>query len=227
MWSPCLAETHGAHASLLRFGHTCVVVDSSEVWGTELAVVFGGVSTVPNEGPSPKAIPSAPGEQHAALSDTLVLQAEADTWFSPQTGDTGPSPRAFHCAAVLGRHVYVFGGHILHFDAKTNRKHRTFFNDLWYLDTVSWWDRFTYYLRIMYMLLQQLIPVMALGNRNATRVLGFTVHVVAVQSFKACTWRWARVLYSNYACRTHGNGFKWRHRARSAHPGETWPALRA
>jgi hypothetical protein len=67
----------------------------------------------------------------------VVAQVDSGTWSVPDLLP-GPSPgaRAFHCAVALGQRLLLFGGHILTFDAEHNRKRRTFFNDVWQLDTV-------------------------------------------------------------------------------------------
>lgn len=115
--------------STARFGHTSAVVDSSVVWGTELVVIYGGVSSLNG---------SDSVDQHVALSDVLVLQTETDTWFTPQChSSSNPEARAFHASAVIDRKVYVFGGHVLSYEHEHNKKRRHFFNDLWCLDTVS------------------------------------------------------------------------------------------
>ncbi len=92
-----------------RFGHTTVAVDSSAVWGSELAVVFGGVS----ESFGTNAGGAAGGEHHTALQDVQALQVDAEQWFTPEVtpGALIPDARAFHCAAALERKMYVFGGH--------------------------------------------------------------------------------------------------------------------
>lgn len=75
-WLPCSASIHDESVTTARFGHTAVCIcGSGSVWGTDLVVIFGGVSY--NDGDSAL-------EHHAALGDLTVLQAEADMWFSPQ-----------------------------------------------------------------------------------------------------------------------------------------------
>jgi hypothetical protein len=71
------------------------------------------------------------------LACWCMLQVDSGTWSVPDLLP-GPSPgaRAFHCAVALGQRLLLFGGHILTFDAEHNRKRRTFFNDVWQLDTV-------------------------------------------------------------------------------------------
>ena len=151
-------RTVGApEGALARFGHTTVVVDSTEVWGSELVLVFGGVRNLRSPRPSQAGsssssmglTPSAAsplagqgqgsGDQHTALRDVLVLQTDVEEWFVPEieAGQPQPDARAFHCAATLGRRMYAFGGHVLSFDPEQNKKRRTFYNDLWCLDTVS------------------------------------------------------------------------------------------
>lgn len=43
----------------------------------------------------------------------------------------------FHAAAAVGHRVYVYGGHVLHFDAAHGKKKRAFFSDVYVLDTVG------------------------------------------------------------------------------------------
>ncbi|KAG2491620.1 hypothetical protein HYH03_009991 [Edaphochlamys debaryana] len=168
-WLPCSAASADAAVTTARFGHTAACISGTgSVWGTDLVVVFGGVSYSPGA-PEPGAPGSAGGagggggdlgaaaagggggagsqlEHHAALGDVVVLQAEADMWFAPQVSgspDYGcPEARAFHCAAAVDRRMYVFGGHVLSYDQDQNKKRRRFFNDLWCLDTDTWtWQR--------------------------------------------------------------------------------------
>ncbi|KIZ03963.1 hypothetical protein MNEG_3997 [Monoraphidium neglectum] len=71
------------------------------------------------------------------------MKVESGTWSKPDViapASGGPGPRAFHCAAALGRRVLVFGGHILTLEA--GRKRRLFFDDLWSLNVEDWeWRR--------------------------------------------------------------------------------------
>ena len=105
-WLSCLSPKG---RSIARFGHTTVAVDSSAVWSSELAVVFGGVS----ESYATSAGGAVGGEHHTALQDVQVLQVDAEQWFTPEVapGALIPEARAFHCAAALARKMYVFGGH--------------------------------------------------------------------------------------------------------------------
>ncbi|GLC56715.1 hypothetical protein PLESTB_001138000 [Pleodorina starrii] len=134
-WLPCGASIHDATVTTARFGHSAVCISGTgSVWGTDLVVVFGGVSYSDGESAL---------EHHTALADVTVLQAEADIWFAPQvspaTPEGGlPEPRAFHCAAAVDRRMYVFGGHVMSYDSVMNKKRRRFFNDLWCLDTDTW-----------------------------------------------------------------------------------------
>ena len=84
-WLPCSAASHDAGVTTARFGHSAVTISGAgSVWGTDLVVVFGGVSYSDGE---------ASLEHHAALSDVVVLQSELQEqgmWFAPQcTGVAG------------------------------------------------------------------------------------------------------------------------------------------
>jgi hypothetical protein len=185
-WAPAPIHTDsGDDAALQRFGHSACVVDARATWGTELCCVFGGVRAAPSAtGPSMSqhlaaghahgaglvpseggAAATSPPEHHqAATAELLVLATDgADAWFRPRTSGGRPAARAFHSAAVLGRHMYVFGGHVLApaagqgggegaegsatGEGANSRKHvgashhapqrRHFFNDLWCIDTVG------------------------------------------------------------------------------------------
>ncbi|KAG2448710.1 hypothetical protein HYH02_006066 [Chlamydomonas schloesseri] len=146
-WLPCSAASHDASVTTARFGHSAVTISGAgSVWGTDLVVVFGGVSYSDGE---------ASLEHHAALSDVVVLQSELQEqgmWFAPQCSGAAdphgghepavPDARAFHAAAAVDRRMYVFGGHVLSYDPDQNKKRRRFFNDLWCLDTDTWtWQR--------------------------------------------------------------------------------------
>lgn len=83
-WTACVApqpaEVGKEQVVIGRFGHSATLVDAREVWGTELVVVFGGVvAAADHEQP----------DQHAAVSDVAVLQAEPARWFSPALAPTG------------------------------------------------------------------------------------------------------------------------------------------
>ena len=98
-------------------GHTAVTVDARESWGEELVVIFGGLS-----------------EEKYALGDLKVLQARTVAWFHPEVpNSTSPPARAFHCAAAVGKKVYIFGGHVWVKQMRGLQK----FDDFWCLDTVS------------------------------------------------------------------------------------------
>ena len=71
-------------------------------------------------------------EKHS-LGDLAVLQIDSEAWFHPTTTNAGPPPRTFHCAAALGEHMYIFGGHTFQKDVKGLHK----YNELWRLITVS------------------------------------------------------------------------------------------
>ena len=83
-------------------------------WSIDMVVVFGGM-TAKKEG----------------LSDVAVLDVTNYTWLYPAVEGTGPGKRAFHCAAVIGMSMFVFGGHIM------RQQKQTSFNDLWCLEAVS------------------------------------------------------------------------------------------
>ncbi|WIA20924.1 hypothetical protein OEZ85_005266 [Tetradesmus obliquus] len=126
-WSHCYTSLADPGLSLPRFGHSAVCVNAKANWGSDLVVVYGGVG-------------SAAGESaQTALGDVVVLQVDNGTWSVPDILP-GPNPgaRAFHCAVALGQRLLLFGGHILTFDAEHNRKRRTFFNDVWQMDTEDW-----------------------------------------------------------------------------------------
>eukprot|EP00983_Pelagomonas_calceolata_P069575 1150416-Pelagomonas_calceolata.AAC.1 len=76
-------------------GHTCTAVDAATSWGTELAVLFGGVSTAPSAN-------AAEPVQHTALDSTCVLASGGGSWFSPNMSGRLPDARAFHAAGSLG-----------------------------------------------------------------------------------------------------------------------------
>lgn len=84
-WTACVAPEPAkpgkAQVAIGRFGHSATLVDARDVWGTELVVVFGGVvPATDNEQP----------DQHAAVSDVAVLQAEPPArWFAPALAPEG------------------------------------------------------------------------------------------------------------------------------------------
>jgi len=113
-----------------RFGHTAVTVDSQDVWGSELVIVFGGVTN---------AISSIAADPHTALNDVIVFQADSEAWLEPDIATSSrPDARAFHCAAAVDRKIYIYGGHVLAHDHDQNKKRRHFFGDVWCLDTDTW-----------------------------------------------------------------------------------------
>eukprot|EP00887_Chlorella_sp_A99_P006672 scaffold3.g6672.t1 len=104
-----------------RCGHVAVSVDSRDCWQQEFLIVHGGIDA-----------------SKEALDDLHVLQCEQEAWFSPEPAAVGPAARAFHAAAVIGRRVYIFGGHV--FIKAQHKLHH--FHDLWCLNTDSWeWSR--------------------------------------------------------------------------------------
>ena len=115
-WLPCNSTAFQSPPSA-RMGHTAVTVDARESWGEELVVIFGGLS-----------------EEKYALGDLKVLQARTVAWFHPEVpNSTSPPARAFHCAAAVGKNVYIFGGHVWVKQMRGLQK----FDDFWCLDTVS------------------------------------------------------------------------------------------
>lgn len=125
-WTPADDQRSNNSVILSRFGHTATVVDTTDSWDGPVVVVHGGVG-IPG-------VEAAPAVQ-TALSDVIVLHLQRSLWTAPEViGPATPGPRAFHCAAAVGRYIYVFGGHILVYENRD--KKRTFFNDLWQLDTV-------------------------------------------------------------------------------------------
>ena len=101
-----------------RCGHIAVAVDSRDCWQQEFLIVHGGIDV-----------------SKEALDDLHVLQCEQETWFSPERAAVGPAARAFHAAAVIGRRVYIFGGHV--YVRAQQKLHQ--FSDLWCLNTVGGW----------------------------------------------------------------------------------------
>ncbi|KDD76383.1 hypothetical protein H632_c247p0, partial [Helicosporidium sp. ATCC 50920] len=103
-----------------RCGHVAAAVYNDQVWNEEFVIVHGGINS-----------------QREALDDLVVL-ASGGAWFRPAPSALGPAARAFHCAAAVGRSLYVFGGHV--FVRQQSKIHH--FGDLWRLDTDSWeWHR--------------------------------------------------------------------------------------
>eukprot|EP00775_Hariotina_reticulata_P005010 gene5010-5251_t len=140
-WTPCFTSLASPTLNLPRFGHTAVVINGEDKF-SDLVVVYGGVGAQ-----------SSGDNAQIALGDVVVLQVDSGTWSAPdiladsstspsdkRTGHGssggGPGPRAFHSAVALpGQQVLVFGGHILTLDQDHSRKRRTFYNDVWLLDT--------------------------------------------------------------------------------------------
>ncbi|QDZ17607.1 galactose oxidase [Chloropicon primus] len=100
--------TYGEPPPSARCGH-CVVKVKSSVWDGTLVVFHGGTN------------------DRQFLGDLVVLHLENGLWTRPQTTG-GPSPRAFHCGAVIGTSVYYFGG----------RTGARVHNEVWKLDTNLW-----------------------------------------------------------------------------------------
>ena len=66
--------------------------------------------------------------------DVHVLEMGSGHWLEPAPASgSGPPARAFHCAAVVGGAMYIFGGHVYVREKKGLQK----FDDLWRLDTAS------------------------------------------------------------------------------------------
>ncbi|KAL6782761.1 hypothetical protein ACKKBG_A08020 [Auxenochlorella protothecoides x Auxenochlorella symbiontica] len=105
-----------------RCGHVAASIKNHAAWGDEFIIIHGGIN-----------------REREALDSLAVLGLDQGSWNSPSnpTGP-GPSARAFHAGAVLGRRLYVFGGHV--YVKQQARLHA--FNDLWCLDTDTWeWAR--------------------------------------------------------------------------------------
>ena len=114
-WSRCVPEETGQVAPSARMGHVAVAVDARDSWGDEILIVHGGLS-----------------EGKYALGDVMVYQTEGNAWSRPDMPSGGPHARAFHCAAVVNKNVFLFGGHVWVKEKKGLQK----FNDLWCLNTV-------------------------------------------------------------------------------------------
>lgn len=106
--------------SSARFGHTATALETD----SGAVVVYGGVCARPDLG------------EHTALGDIAIFDASTRQWSNPDIQGDGPGPRAFHSACAVGANVYIFGGHVLSFDAEHNKKKRNFFDDVWCFDLV-------------------------------------------------------------------------------------------
>ena len=63
-----------------------------------------------------------------------MLEMGSGHWLEPAPASgSGPPARAFHCAAVVGGAMIIFGGHVYVKEKKGLQK----FDDVWRLDTVS------------------------------------------------------------------------------------------
>lgn len=101
-----------------RSAHTAVNV------GTSMVIVFGGLV------------------DKKFLNDVCVFDIEKKSWFIPECTGNGsdgqicPNPRAFHVAAAIGCHMFIFGG----------RSGNKRLGDFWMLDTEIWqWSELTSY----------------------------------------------------------------------------------
>ncbi len=66
--------------------------------------------------------------------DVHVLEMGSGHWLEPAPASgSGPAARAFHCAAVVGGAMFIFGGHVYVKEKKGLQK----FDDLWRLNTVG------------------------------------------------------------------------------------------
>ncbi|KAG9443849.1 hypothetical protein H6P81_015189 [Aristolochia fimbriata] len=117
-WVPADSSDFGGTLPRPRSGHTAINVGKSKV------VVFGGLV------------------DKRFLSDIAVYDVENKLWFTPECtgsdsdGQVGPSPRAFHVAAAIDCHMFIFGGRY------GNRR----LGDFWMLDTDIWqWSELTSY----------------------------------------------------------------------------------
>lgn len=77
----------------------CVLITCTQ--GTELLVLFGGVTQGPS---SPRPLGQLPlqqtTEQHQATNEVLVLTGDGDAWFRPNIQGEQPPARAFHSAGT-------------------------------------------------------------------------------------------------------------------------------
>ena len=70
----------------------------------------------------------------SSCRDVHVLEMGSGHWLEPAPASgSGPAARAFHCAAVVGGAMFIYGGHVYVKEKKGLQK----FDDLWRLDTVS------------------------------------------------------------------------------------------
>lgn len=114
-WTSCSFPSLGSEPSA-RAGHIAVAIDARSFWADELLIVYGGLD-----------------ERKQAIGNLVVLQIDGEQWFYPEGVLRQPPPRAFHCAAVVDKQIYIFGGHFYALDKKVLKK----FNDIWVLDVVS------------------------------------------------------------------------------------------
>lgn len=153
------------------------------------------------------------GADKRALDDLYVFQVQSQAWICPKVANKGPSARAFHCAAAVGRCLYVFGGHVYHKDRAVHK-----FADLWCLDTVSVSSNWSFTWANM------MVTVWLIKNTNLTGFLAVTrsgVHrtlvkatlfqviwlwntalfcrneVTLLASVKQATWEWAEVSWDS------------------------------
>lgn len=121
-WTACVAPEPAkpgkAQVAIGRFGHSATLVDARDVWGTELVVVFGGVvPATDNEQP----------DQHAAVSDVAVLQAEPPArWFAPALAPEGTwwVPMCTHAC------MFIHGLCSMHLHGAGFTPHRTLLHQL-------------------------------------------------------------------------------------------------
>ena len=139
---------------------------------------------------------SSPAEQLLSPNSPLRLLPHPPSFNSPE-------PRVFHAAAAVGHRVYVYGGHVLHFDAAHGKKKRAFFSDVYVLDTVGLQREYAHEQRM-----GRACPVHKASLLNAAKATsGSCIALVpACLNLSACPSSWpcvALVIKSLQASPTH------------------------
>lgn len=110
-------DTNNADCPVGRYGHSAVIIDAREDWGSELIIVFGGIAR-------------GNGDEKTLLNDVCVLQVEQLAWIKPTIfSDSNPEPRVFHSFVAVGNRMIIFGGQ--------SSSERQVFNDTWSLSVVT------------------------------------------------------------------------------------------